>query len=261
VKQRIDPVPGSQSSGQSTPASPAGWPTNASRLGGVGSAQHRRADDPRPMLTLRLRPPPLLRRATETKAPEAQRREGAAAARPRPRRSSRYGREFAVSSRSAPPTCSGCRRSTPTTATGRQGQGRRCESRPVPARLPTAAVLAPSARREHGELSGGFKSGGRRATGGGQQARPRQLRPAWRCVRPQDYEALTHTYSPDVAEDTCVKSTSPATRWASGSCARHECGRGAGHRARRCGTPTGGHQESLQEIQDNLKSPARPDER
>jgi molecular chaperone GrpE len=63
--------------------------------------------------------------------------------------------------------------------------------------------------REHGELSGGFKS-----VADSLQAAVGKLGlvsygQSGDAFDPKIHEALTHTYSPDVAEDTCVEIFQP----------------------------------------------------
>jgi len=73
--------------------------------------------------------------------------------------------------------------------------------------LPVLAAIGPA--RQHGELSGGFKS-----VADSLQAAVGKLGLVSYGQRgdafdPKIHEALTHTYSPDVAEDTCVEIFQP----------------------------------------------------
>ena len=87
--------------------------------------------------------------------------------------------------------------------------------------------------REHGELSGGFKSVADPLHAAvcrlglvtyGEKGDP---------FDPKIHEALTSSYSADVAEDTCVEISSPATRSASDPATRPGGCRGTRYRSRR----------------------------
>ena len=126
------------------------------------------------------------------------------------------------SSPSAPPTCSGCRRSTPTTAAGSSATARRCASRRWPTCSPTCSGArrhrpGPRARRARGRLQG--RRGG--ARGDGRQARSGALRRgrATRSTRPArgaDPQVLRRGDRADRRR----RSSSRATGSATGSCGR-----------------------------------------
>ena len=146
------------------------------------------------------------------------------------------------SSPSAPPTCSGCRPSTPTTASGSSATGRRCASRRWPTCSPsccrcstTSAGPASTASSSAASRPSPRRSSRRR------QARARELRRGRRPVRPELHEALMHAYSADVTEPTCVQILQPGYRSASGSCARpgSRSPSPARPRLRRAGRPSG----------------------
>ena len=93
------------------------------------------------------------------------------------------------SSRSEPRTRSDCRPSTPTTASVSTGDRAAVKEQAVAGDAEPASSLWLDARdqaREHGELSGGFKSVADSAAGSDRPARPGDLRRKGRPVRPQD---------------------------------------------------------------------------
>jgi molecular chaperone GrpE len=78
----------------------------------------------------------------------------------------------------------------------------------------TLAVLLPAldaieAAREHGELSGGFKSVAESLTSALGKLGLAAYGEKGDRFDPTIHEALTHSYSPDVAEDTCVEILQP----------------------------------------------------
>ena len=134
---------------------------------------------------------------------------------------------------SGPLTCSGCRPSTPTTASGWSGTGWRSGSR----RWPTcSAELLPvlddiGRAREHGELTGGFKSVAESLEAAAAKLGLTSYGEAGDPFDPNLHEALMHSYSrgrhrADLRPD-------PAARLQGGR-PDHAPGAGRGRRAGRC---------------------------
>src|ERR1039457_1059765 len=129
----------------------------------------------------------------------------AASSKPRPRTASRP-RMSRLSSRSGPPTCSDCRPSTPTTASEATGTGRP-RGGTLAGRLPVLDAIDQA--REHDELSGGFKSVAASLQSATSRLGLVTYGDKGDPFDPKIHEALTHSYSSDVAEDTCVEILQP----------------------------------------------------
>ena len=183
--RRIDPVTGQPRRGKHAASQPAGT-TGAGRPGGPGPSKHGRADDVNP-------------EADEAKAPEADTAELLAAQELRTQLAERT----ADLQRLQAEYANYRKRVDRDRATVREHAvaGTLTELLPV--------LDAISQAREHGELSGGFKS-----VADSLQAAVGKLGLVSYGQRgdafdPKIHEALAHSYSPDVTEDTCVEVFQP----------------------------------------------------
>jgi molecular chaperone GrpE len=186
--RRIDPVTGQPKRGKHAASQPAGT-SGASRPGGAGQARHGKGGDSAD-------------EAGETELTEPQTADLAAAEKLRTQLAERT----ADLQRLQAEYANYRKRVERDRATVREHAvvGALTELLPV--------LDAISQAREHGELSGGFKS-----VADSLQSALGKLGLATYGQRgdafdPKIHEALTHSYSPDVAEDTCVEIFQPGYR-------------------------------------------------
>ena len=189
--RRIDPVTGQPKRGKHAASQPAGT-SGASRPGGTGQARHGKAADTEPEVGEAAR--------TETESAETADRLAAQELRTQ------------LSERTADLQRLQAEYANYRKRVDRDRAAVR-EQAVVGALTELLPVLdAIGQAREHGELSGGFKSvadsleaavGKLGLVSYGQRGEP---------FDPKIHEALTHTYSPDVTEDTCVEIFQPGYR-------------------------------------------------
>ena len=186
--RRIDPVTGQPRRGKHAASQPAGT-TGASRPGGPGAAKHGKTDEAAP-------------EAAPAPAPEASETEKAEALAAQELRT-KLAERTADLQRLQAEYANYRKRVDRDRATVREAAvaGALTELLPV--------LDAIGQAREHGELSGGFKS-----VADSLQAAVGKLGLVSYGQRgdvfdPKIHEALTHSYSPDVAEDTCVEIFQP----------------------------------------------------
>jgi len=196
--RRIDPVTGQPKRGKHAASQPAGT-TSASRPGGLGSAKHTRADDPEPVAPAIPAPTAAAAAPAETKAADMAAAVELATADIRGQLAERT----ADLQRLQAEYANYRKRVDRDRATVRNQAvaGSLTELLPV--------LDAISQAREHGELSGGFKS-----VADALQAAVGKLGLVSYGQRgdafdPKIHEALSYTDSPDVAEDTCVEIYQP----------------------------------------------------
>jgi molecular chaperone GrpE len=197
--RRIDPVTGQPRRGKHAASQPAGT-TSAGRPGGVGPARHGRGSEGEPAVS----------KADEAAAPdagspEAAQRESALAA----QQAANDELRAQLAERTAD-----LQRLQAEYVNYRKRVDRDRVTVKDQAVASTLNELLPvldaiGQAREHGELSGGFKS-----VADSLQAAVTKLGLVTYGQRgdifdPKIHEALTHTYSPDVAEDTCVEIFQP----------------------------------------------------
>jgi len=194
--RRIDPVTGQPKRGKHAASQPAGA-TSASRPGGLGSAKHTRADDPEPVAPAT--PAPAAAAPAETKAADMAATIELATADVRGQLAERT----ADLQRLQAEYANYRKRVDRDRSTVREHAvaGSLTELLPV--------LDAINQAREHGELSGGFKS-----VADSLQAAVGKLGLVSYGQRgdafdPKIHEALSYTDSPDVAEDTCVEIYQP----------------------------------------------------
>jgi len=198
--RRIDPVTGQPKRGKHAASQPAGA-TSASRPGGLGSAKHGRADETGPVAAAAKAPTPA---AAPAKPSEATAADLAAAAELATAEVRGQLAERTADLQRLQAEYANYRKRVDrdrTTVREHAVAGALAELLPV--------LDAINQAREHGELSGGFKS-----VADALQAAVGKLGLVSYGQRgdafdPKIHEALTHTYSPDVAEDTCVEIYQP----------------------------------------------------
>jgi molecular chaperone GrpE len=197
--RRIDPVTGQPRRGKHAASQPAGT-TSAGRPGGVGPARHVRGSEGEPAVN----------KADEAAAqdagsPEAGQRESALAAQQAATEELRaqLAERTADLQRLQAEYVNYRKRVDRDRVTVRD----QAVASTLNELLPVLDAIGQA--REHGELSGGFKS-----VADSLQAAVTKLGLVSYGQRgdvfdPKIHEALTHTYSPDVAEDTCVEIFQP----------------------------------------------------
>jgi molecular chaperone GrpE len=192
--RRIDPVTGQPRRGKHAASQPAGT-TGAGRPGGPGSARHGKADEEAADAT----------EATVTPEPEASETEkdGKAEAVATRELRTKLAERTADLQRLQAEYANYRKRVDRDRATVRES----AVASALAELLPVLDAIGQA--REHGELSGGFKS-----VADSLQAAVGKLGLVSYGKRgdefdPKIHEALTHSYSPDVAEDTCVEIFQP----------------------------------------------------
>ncbi len=194
--RRIDPVTGQPRRGKHAASQPAGA-TGAGRPGAVGSARHRIGEENAPVDAAQAKP-------AEAAAPAAAAAAAAAAESPAlDELKKQLAERTADLQRLQAEYANYRKRVDRDRATVREHAvaGTLSELLPI--------LDAIGQARDHGELSGGFKS-----VADSLQAAVGKLGLVSYGLRgdafdPKIHEALTHTYSPDVAEDTCVEIFQP----------------------------------------------------
>ena len=125
-------------------------------------------------------------------------------------------RSCAPRSPNAPPICSACRPSTPTTASGSSVTAKRCGENAVgdasSALLPVLDDIGRA--REHGELEGGFRQVAEALDAAVTKLGLTTIRPAGRPFDPDQHEALMHSYSDEVSQPTAVQILQPGYSYA-----------------------------------------------
>jgi len=186
--RRIDPVTGQPRRGKHAASQPAGT-TGASRPGGPGSARHGKGDEAAP-------------EAAPTPAPEASETEKAEVLAAKELRT-KLAERTADLQRLQAEYANYRKRVDRDRATVREAAvaGALTELLPV--------LDAIGQAREHGELSGGFKSVADSLQAAVSKMGLVSYGQRGDAFDPKIHEALTHSYSPDVAEDTCVEIFQP----------------------------------------------------
>jgi molecular chaperone GrpE len=208
--RRIDPVTGQPRRGKHAASQPAGT-TSAGRPGGVGPARHGRGSDGEPVVS----------EGSETTA-----RDGGSAD-DGPRESG--GAEPRPAAAAAAQQAAGAAEELRAQLAERTADLQRLQAEYVNYRkrvdrdrvtvrdqavasalselLPVLDAIGQA--REHGELSGGFKSVADSLQSAVTKLGLVSYGQRGDTFDPKIHEALTHTYSPDVAEDTCVEIFQP----------------------------------------------------